>query len=78
MIKMEVSEMIQKLDTKALSELLKEVKLYNDLTKQLGKRGREQYFRDLKDEKLLIVEHVSSVSENTAWEQAQGVYEKSF
>lgn len=78
MIKTQVSEMIQKLDAKALSELLKEVKLYNDLTKQLGKRWREQYFRDLKDEKLLIVEHVSSVNADVAWEQAQTVYKKSF
>ena len=31
MIKTQVSEMIQKLDAKALSELLKEVKLYNEI-----------------------------------------------
>lgn len=78
MIKKQVSEMIQKLDAEALSQLLKEVKLYNDLTKQLGKRGREQYFRNLKNEKLLVVEHISSVNEDTAWEQAKDVYKNSF
>jgi hypothetical protein len=35
MIKTMVSEKIQELDAKALSELLKEVKLYRDLTKNL-------------------------------------------
>lgn len=78
MIKTMVSEKIQELDAKALSELLKEVKLYRDLTKNLWARGRAQYFRDLKGEKLLVVEYVSSITEDIAWEQAQSVYKESF
>jgi hypothetical protein len=57
---------------------LKEVKLYRDLKKQLGKRGNDLY-KNLKTWKSTYkVEFFSAISEELAWEESQKVYKKVF
>lgn len=73
-----LSEKINNLDAKGLQELLKEVKLYQDLKRKLGNRWEDLFERKHSKEKLLVVEHFTSVSEDLAWEQAQVVYQKAF
>ncbi len=69
---------VQDLDAKGLKNLLSELKLYQDLQKKLGKRWEELFDRKHSWEKLLIVEHFTSVTEDMAWEQAKTVYTKAF
>lgn len=73
-----LSEKINSLDAKGLQELLKEVKLYQDLKTKLGNRWEDLFERKHSCEKLLIVEHFTSVWEDLAWDQAKVVYQKAF
>lgn len=73
-----LSDKIKDLDAKGLKELLREVKLYQELSKKLWKRGEELFARKHSGEKLFVVEYFSAVSEDLAWEQAQSVYKKAF
>lgn len=69
---------VQNLDEKGLKNLLSELKLYQDLKKKLGNRWEEIFDRKHSWEKLLVVEHFSSVTEDMAWEHAKSVYKKAF
>ena len=73
-----LSEKINNLDAKGLQELLREVKMYQDLKTKLGKRWEELFERKHSWEQLLVVEYFTSVSEDLAWEQAKNVYKKAF
>ncbi len=78
MNKKAISEKIKNFDSKQLQELLKQIKLYRDLSKQLWNRGKDAFNKWLKGEKTFIVEYFSEVWEDLAWEQAKIVYEKVF
>lgn len=69
---------VQTLDEKGLKNLLSELKLYQDLQKKLGNRWEDLFDRKHSWEKLLVVEHFTSVTEDMAWEQAESVYKKAF
>lgn len=61
-----------------LKELLKEVKLYRDLKKQLWKRGDDLYKKIKTWKSTYIVEYFTAISEELAWEKSQKVYKKVF
>ena len=69
---------VETLDAKGLKNLLSELKLYQNLQTQLGKRWEELFDRKHSWEKLLVVEYFSSITEDMAWEQAQSIYKKAF
>ncbi|MDD3793771.1 MAG: hypothetical protein PHI37_03080 [Candidatus Gracilibacteria bacterium] len=58
--------------------LLKEVKLYRDLKKQLGSRGVNLYNKIKTGKKNLVVEYFPSMSQDLAWEEANKVFTKVF
>ncbi|QFR39619.1 hypothetical protein A9Q91_05355 [Candidatus Gracilibacteria bacterium 28_42_T64] len=69
---------IQDLNLEELQKLLQEVKLYRDLSKKLGNRGKDLFNRGLKGEKLLVVEYFPKLNEKEVYTQAVKVYDKSF
>lgn len=73
-----LKEKIKDLDANGLKTLLKEVKLYQELSGKLGKRGRELFERKHSGEKLLVVEYFTALNEDLAWQQAQSVFKKAF
>gem|GEM_PF-1677028 len=69
---------IEGLNIKELKELLTQLKLYKDMTKKLGQRGRALFHRNLEGVSLLQVEYFPSVSKDSAFETAKTVYKKVF
>ena len=69
---------IEKLNLSELKELLSGLKKYQDMTKKLGKRGRDLFHSELASGAQYVVEYFPSVSEDALWEQAQNVYKKAF
>lgn len=69
---------VNTLDEKGLKDLLRELKLYQDLQQKLWKRWQELFERKENGEKLYVVEYFPSISEDVAWEQAEGIYKKAF
>jgi hypothetical protein len=75
---MNISTDIDKLNLVNLKELLKELKLYNSLSKQLWNRWRKLY-SELKTWKIgFEVEYFSKVGEDLAWEESFKVFDKIF
>lgn len=58
--------------------LLGQVKNYADMTKKLGLRGRALFHKTLSGEKALIVEYFPALGEDEAYNQAKGVFQRSF
>lgn len=69
---------IDNLDFKQLKELLKEVRLYRDLKKQLWNRGKVLYKKLENGTNTLVVEYFSAMSEDLAWEESKKVFNKVF
>ena len=69
---------IQALNLQDLKDLLKEIKLYKDLSKKLWIRWRKLYKRWLAWKQELLVEYFPLISEDLAYEKAKIVYEKIF
>lgn len=60
------------------NSLLKEVKLYRDLKKQLGSRWVALYNKMKTWKKTLVVEYFPGMSEDASWEEAKKVFKKVF
>ena len=72
---------MKQLETLSLTQmqtLLKELRMYSDMSKKLGRRGRGLFEKTLSGEKSFVVEYFPSLWEDGAYEQAQSVYKKSF
>lgn len=74
----EISVKIGNLSPKELEELLRELKLYNKLRKQLWKRGQRLYNQIKTWKKAYEVEYFPAVWEDLAWEEAKKVFESVF
>ncbi len=69
------------LDNISLEEakiLLQNIYRYADMTKKLGLRGRELFHKSLSGQKKYVVEYFPALGEDSAWEQSQNVFFKSF
>lgn len=69
---------INNLTLEESKSLLKEVKLYRNLKKQLGSRWVALYNKMKTWKKNLVVEYFPVISENIAWEEANKVFTKVF
>ena len=69
---------IETLSLQDMKKLLKELRMYRDMSKKLGKRGRDLFEKTLTWEKSFVVEYFPALWEDGAYEQAQVVYKKSF
>lgn len=69
---------VEKLNSSESESLLKELKLFSSLRKQLWRRW-EVLFNEMKTwKKSFEVEYFSGIGENIAWEEAQKWFEKVF
>lgn len=69
---------IDNLDLKQLKWLLKEIRLYDILKRQLGNRWKEIFNRLKTWKQKFLVEYFSSISEDIVWEESKKVYKKVF
>lgn len=73
-----LSDKIKDLDAMQLQSLLKELKLYQNLSTQLWKRGQDLFHRNKEWKKLFQVEYFTALWEDSAREEAQVVFKKVF
>ena len=69
---------IQKLTLPEMQKLLKELRMYGDMSKKLWARGRNLFEKTLSWKKTFVVEYFPALGEDGAYEQAQTVYKRSF
>lgn len=72
---------MKQLDNINLSDaksLLKDMRVYADMTKKLWNRWKALFMKNLLGQKTLRVEYFPALGEDTAWSQAEGVFSKSF
>lgn len=69
---------IEKLSWEELQSLLKEVKLYKQLRKQLGNRWKILFSHMKNNTSYYKVEYFPEVGLESAWEQAQKVFQNVF
>lgn len=69
---------LEKLSGEELKSLLKEVKLYKQLQRQLGQRGTTLFHNIKNNTSYFKVEYFGSVGEEIAWTKAQDVFKKVF
>lgn len=69
---------IDNLNLAQLNELLKEVRLYRDLKKQLWNRWVSLYNKLKNNSNILLVEYFPAISEDLAWEEAKVIFKKVF
>jgi hypothetical protein len=69
---------INTLNLKELQELLKELRLFSSLKKQLWNRWKILYTELKTGKKTFEVEYFSKISEDVVWEEAKKVFEKIF
>ena len=72
---MKILETMNLSDAKAL---LKDMKVYLDMTKKLGSRGSFLFKKNISWDKSFVVEYFPALGEDSAWAQAQNVFSKSF
>ncbi len=73
-----IKSLTDNLNFDQLKEVLKEIKLYRDLKKQLWKRWEDVYSKLKTWKSTYLVEYFTGVSEDLAWEESQKVYKKVF
>ena len=69
---------IENMNLEQCRELLKNVQSYANMTKKIGKRGRELFVKTLLGTKSYTVEYFPALGESSAWKQAENVFLKSF
>lgn len=69
---------IEKLSLSEMQELLWQLRMYSDMSKKLGRRGRDLFEQKLSGKTSFLVEYFPALWEDGAYEQAQVVYKKSF
>ena len=73
-----IKSLTDNLNFDQLKELLKEVKLYRDLKKQLWNRWKSMYKKLKTWNSTFKVEYFTGMSEDLAWEEWQKVYKSIF
>ena len=71
-------ENIEKLNSSELKTVLKWLKLYSDLTKKLGNRGKAIFGRELSWKKSYKVEYTSAITKDLAFDKASNAFQKAF
>jgi hypothetical protein len=71
-------EQLENMKLSEMKQLLKWLREYSDLTKKLGRRWRDLFFRHLTGKNSYVVEYYPSYWEDAAWSQAQLIFQKSF
>lgn len=66
------------LKLKEAKTLLRDIRLYADMTKKLGKRGAKSFSQKLNGTQSFVVEYYPALGEAGSYEQAIGVFTKSF
>jgi len=61
---------IEKLGLTELKDLLTDLKLYKDMTKKLGERGRVLFHKNQNNTSSFVVEYFPSLSEDDAYKTA--------
>ncbi len=69
---------LKNIDSDTLSLLLKDIKLYKDLTKKLWNRWKKIYEKIKNDKSYYLVEYYPSVSEDYIFSKVGEVYKKVF
>ncbi len=69
---------IKKMSADELTQLLKDLRLYRTLEKELWERGKELYDRIQNGKNSFQVEYFSSVSPDLAWISAEKIYKTVF
>jgi len=69
---------IEKLGLKELQDLLADLKLYKDMTKKLGERGRRLFHINRKGDSTFTVEYYPSLKQDDVYTSALEVYKKVF
>jgi len=69
---------LDNIDISLAKNLLSWLREYADMKKKLGLRGKTLFQNKLMWKKSFTVEYFSELSEDSAWEQAEGVFKKSF
>lgn len=73
-----ITESLNNLNLVDLKKLLRELKLYKDLKKQLWNRWKNIYKKLKTWDKSFLIEYFPSVSQELAWEKASKVYKNVF
>lgn len=71
-------KILESMNQEESKKLLSEIKMYSDMTKKLGRRGRILFQKILTGKQSFLVEYFPAFGEDGAWEQAKNVYKKSF
>ncbi|MDQ7009759.1 MAG: hypothetical protein Q9M94_05700 [Candidatus Gracilibacteria bacterium] len=71
-------EKLEKLNSSELKIVLKGLKLYSDLSRKLGNRGKAIFGRELSGKKYYKVEYTSALNEEKVFIQAQNAFNKAF
>ena len=58
--------------------LLRDMRVYADMTKKLGWRGKKLFMKNLLGQKTLRVEYFPALKKDGAWSQAEWVFNKTF
>ncbi len=58
--------------------LLKDMRVYADMTKKLGNRGKTLFMKGLLGQKTYKIEYFPALWVDGAWSQAEGIFSKSF
>lgn len=72
---------MKQLDNLSLADaksLLRDMRVYADMTKKLWLRGKNLFMKNLLGQKTLTVEYFPALWVDGAWSQAEGVFSKSF
>ena len=70
--------MLEGMKLEEMKKLLQNIRTYADMTGKLGLRGRKLFSHGLSGEQSLNVEYFPALGENSAWQQAQTVFKRSF
>ncbi len=71
-----ITSHIASLKLDELQDILKNIKVYQSLSKSLGQRGRSLYHKKQNNTKQYSIEYYPSISQQSAWEQAERVYKE--
>ena len=71
-------KLLENLTPGELKAALESLRMYADMRKKLGQRGRELFSKNLSGEKKFMVEYFPVLWEDAAWQQAQTVFQKTF
>ncbi len=71
-------KILENMTLEEVRNLRSSLSIYALMKKQLGKRWKELFYRQITGKKKYVVEYFPTLGEDEAWEQAQTVFSKSF